>query len=409
METRLLTAKEVTKLQPGSLVIAVFTTDSKRYRAKIEKIVTNNDGKRSFKVRYIDYGNSSEVEVSQLYTWEPLLEAVPAQAICCKLNDLKVFVEPILPGTKMAEHFANSMKHFSPLKMKVKEILRSREDILKGKRISSELVVNLECHSSAENILKKLTVFPVLNGIMNVENISTSGGQSLNNLVLSKDRLDIIGEGQAVPGVSVPPPPDHLKHCPLSCDTLSEFSLPAHPAVAFSVDKVSKWLPCLDRDIEDVSADQVKIEEDKSVKKKKKPLPKEPEFSKSAATRRKLISDAKKDCGSGESEKAIPATKEKSHTESTMMRKKDDHLFPSQDIRKFKEVASCSVPELSYYKDDLIREAFTEVSNVRENPTEINQKVEIGSEITNDNRPPPKWSFQEIEVSFNIAMSSLYN
>ena len=397
METRLLTATEVTKLQPGSLVIAVFTTDSKRYRAKVEKIVTNND-RRSFKVRYIDYGNSSEVEVSQLYTWEPLLEAVPAQAICCKLKDLKVFVEPILPGTKTSEYFANSMKHFSPLKMRVKEILRSRENILKGKRISTELVVNLECHSSGENILKKLTAFPVLNEIMNVENISTSGGQSLNNLVLSKDRLDIIGDGQAGPGVSVPPPPDHLKHCPLSCDTLSEFSLPAHPAVAFSVDKVSKWLPCLDRDIEDVSADQVTTEEDRAFKKPKKPLPKEPEFSKSAATRRKLISEAKKDCGSGESEKAISAPEEKSRTESSMMRKNDDHLFPSQDIRKFKEVASCSDPETPYPKDDLIRKIFTEVPEVLQNPTEINEKVKMGSEITNDNRPPPKWKFQDIEV-----------
>ena len=402
METRLLTATEVTKLQPGSLVIAVFTTDSKLYRAKVERIVTNNDGKRSFKVRYIDYGNSSELEVSQLYTWEPLLEAVPAQAICCKLKDLKVFVEPILPGTKTSEHFANSMKHFSPLKMRVKEILRSREDILKGKRISTELVVNLECHSSGENILKKLTVFPVLSEIMNVENISTSGGQSLNNLVLSKDRLDIIEENRAVPGVSVPPPPDHLKLCPLSCDTLSEFSLPAHPAVAFSVDKVSKWLPCLDRDIENVSADQVKIEEDRVFKKTKKPLPKEPEFSKSAATRRKLISDAKKDCGSGESEKAISATEEKSRTESSMIRKKDDHLFPSQDIRKFKEVASCSDPETPNCKDDLIREVFTEVPELLENLMEINKKVKMGGEITNDNRPLHKWKFQDIEVILDI-------
>ena len=402
METRLLTATEVIRLQPGSLVIAVFTTDSKLYRAKVERIVTNNDGKRSFKVRYIDYGNSSELEVSQLYTWEPLLEAVPAQAICCKLKDLKVFVEPILPGTNTAEHFANSMKHFSPLKMRVKEILRSREDILKGKRISTELVVNLECHSSGENIFKKLTVFPVLSEIMNVENISTSGGQSLNNLVLSKDRLDIIEENRAVPGVSVPPPPDHLKLCPLSCDTLSEFSLPAHPAVAFSVDKVSKWLPCLDRDIENVSADQVKTKKDNVVKKTKNLLPKEPEFSKSAATRRKLISDAKKDCGSGESEKAISATKEKSRTESSMMIKKDNHLFPSQDIRKFKEVASCSDPETPNCKDDLIKEVFTEVPELLENLMEINKKVKMGGEITNDNRPLHKWKFQDIEVILDI-------
>ena len=393
METRLLTATEITKLEAGSLVIAVFEKDSRRYRAKVEKIVTHNDGKKSFKVRYIDYGNSDEVEASQLYTWEPLLEAVPSQAICCRLKDLKVFVAPILPGTKMAEHFTNSMKHISPLKMRVQEILYSREHILRGKRISTELVVNLECHSSGQNILNKLTEYSVFNEVMNVEKIFTSGGPTLN--------LDIIGVDQTVPAVSVPPPPDHLKHCPLSRDNLIEFSLPTDPALAFSVDKVSKWLPCLDRGLEDdsVSGDQVTIEEDKVFKKPKKPLPKEPEFGKSAAAKRKLISNAKKVCGSGESDRATGISKTD-----------DGSLFPSQDIRKFKEVVTCPASGLDIRKDeDLVKEESTKVIEGDNNPSEqiisTNKILDMEEGITNDGPPLTQWKFQDIEVSLKVFLA----
>ena len=406
MDSPRLTASEVSKLQPGRLVIAVFQTDSQRYRAKVEKIVTGNDGKRSFKVRYIDYGNSGEVEGSHLFTWEPLLEAVPAQAICCRLKDLKVFVEPILPGTKIAEHFANSLKHFGPLKMRVNEILRVRDTTFQDKRIATELVVTLSSHSSGENILKKLTVYPVLSEIMNVEDISTSGGPSLNNLVLSKDRLDNIVEGSAVPSVSVPPPPEHLKHCPLSCDTLSEFSLPAHPAVAFSVDKVSKWLPCLDGDIDQTSK---KVD----IKKLRKPLHKEPEFSQSAADRKKLISDAKKGCGSGESESATDtsALNKKCVTDSLTQRQNAECLFPSQDIRKFEEVVSHSVPDLSK-EDDLVREDSEEVLNgiPSRQIVSTDKMLDTGRTRTNDNQSLPARKFQEIEVNkcFSILIQSLF-
>ena len=415
MDSPRLTASEVSKLHPGSLVIAVFKTDSQRYRAKVEKIATGNDRKRSFKVRYIDYGNSGEVEGSQLYTWEPLLEAVPAQAICCRLKDLKVFVEPILHGTKMAEHFSNSLKHFGPLKMTVNEILRVRGNTFQEKRIATELVVTLSSHSSGENIFKKLTVYPVLNEIMNIEDISTSGGQSANNLVLSKDPLDIIGECSAVPGVSVPPPPDHLKHCPLSCDTLSEFSLPPHPAVSFSVDKVSKWLPCLDGDIDDprlgnrVNSKSV----DESFKKLRKPL-KEPEFSQSAAERKKLISDAKKVCAGGKSDRATDtsALEKKFVKDPLKQRKNSECVFPSQDIRKFEEVVSHSVPDLRK-ENDLLREEPADVCKVDKNPSEqiisTNDRMldtGTGRAVTNDQLSLPARTFQDIEVNLKMLFNS---
>ena len=398
MDSPRLTASEVSKLQPGRLVIAVFQTDSQRYRAKVEKIVTGNDGKRSFKVRYIDYGNSGEVEGSHLYTWEPLLEAVPAQAICCRLKDLKVFVEPIVPGSKIAEHFANSLKHFGPLKMRVNEILRVRDTTFQEKRIDTELVVTLSSHSSGENILKKLTVYPVLSEIMNVEDIYTSGGQSHNNLVLSKDRLDNIVEGSAVPSVSVPPPPEHLKHCPLSCDTVSEFSLPAHPAVAFSVDKVSKWLPCLDGDIDQTRYGIQVTNQKVDIKKLRKPLHKEPEFSRSVADRKKMISDAKKVCGSEESESATDtsALDKKFVTDSLTQRQNAECLFPSQDIRKFEEVVSHSVPDLSK-DDDLDREDSEEVLNGIPSRQIISTEKMLDTR-TNDNQSLPARKFQEIEV-----------
>ena len=397
MDSPRLTASEVSKLQPGRLVIAAFQTDSQRYRAKGEEIGTGNDGNRGFKVRYIDYGNSDEVEASQLYTWEPLLEAVPAQAICCRLKDLKVFVEPILPGTKIAELFANSLKHFGPLKMRVNEILRVRDDTFQEKRIDTELVVTLSSHSSGENILKKLTVYPVLSEIMNVEDISTSGGQSLNNLVLSKDRLDNI----VVPSVSVPPPPEHLKHCPLSCDTVSEFSLPAHPAVAFSVDKVSKWLPCLDGDIDQTRHGKQVTSKKMDIKKLRKPLHKEPEFSRSVADRKKMISDAKKVCGSEESESATDtsALDKKFVTDSLTQRQNAECLFPSQDIRKFEEVVSHSVPDLSK-DDDLVREDSEEALNgiPSRQIVSTDKMLNTGRTRTNDNKSLPARKFQEIEV-----------
>ena len=340
METPPLTTPEIERLQEGSLVISVFKTDSRRYRAKVEKILIIGS-KKKIKVRFIDYGNSSEVETEHLFAWEPLLEVVSAQAICCRLKDLQVFEEPILPGSEAAEHFTNSMKKIGALKMSVKEILRGRDKVFHSQKMSTELVVNLESYSNGENVVKRLKANPVLDRIIDISNISSSFGHSLFDHAhdLSNDRLAIIGGAAAAPVASVPPPPDHLRDCPLSSDVVAEFSSSVHPEVSFSVDKVSKWLGRTSEGLTEAQETRMK-KECVFIKDEAKSRSKEPEFSKSAAARRKLISEAKKVGLSGDSEKAVEisasASKEKISKKVPSVSK--GGIFPSNDIRKVKEL-----------------------------------------------------------------------
>ena len=321
-------------------MISVFKTDSRRYRAKVEKILTNGS-KKKFKVRFIDYGNSSEVETEHLFAWEPLLEVVSAQAICCRLKDLQVFEEPILPGSETAEHFTNSMKKIGALKMSVKEILRGRDKVFHSQKMSTELVVNLESYSNGENVVKRLKANPVLDRIIDISNISSSFGHSLFDHAhdLSNDRLAIIGGAAAAHVASVPPPPDHLRDCPLSSDVVAEFSSSVHPEVSFSVDKVSKWLGRTSEGLTEAQETRMK-KECVYIKDEAKPRSKEPEFSKTAAARRKLISEAKKVGLSGDSEKAveISASASKEKISKKVPSVSNGGIFPSNDIRKVKEL-----------------------------------------------------------------------
>ena len=213
--------------------------------------------------------------------------------------------------------------------------------------MSTELVVNLESYSNGENVVKRLKANPVLDRIIDISNISSSFGHSLFDHAhdLSNDRLAIIGGAAAAPVASVPPPPDHLRDCPLSSDVVAEFSSSVHPEVSFSVDKVSKWLGRTSEGLTEAQETRMK-KECVFIKDEAKSRSKEPEFSKSAAARRKLISEAKKVGLSGDSEKAVEisasASKEKISKKVPSVSK--GGIFPSNDIRNVQEIKSLVKP-----------------------------------------------------------------
>ena len=74
-----MTYPELAALNPGSMVVAVYPVDGRRYRAKVEEIEEEGE-RRIFMVRYVDYGNVTRVGAGDLFHWDSLLEVIPAQA-----------------------------------------------------------------------------------------------------------------------------------------------------------------------------------------------------------------------------------------------------------------------------------------------------------------------------------------
>ena len=105
-----LTAPDLASLHVGSLVIAAYTEDGRRYRAKVEEVGEKGE-ERVFRVRYIDYGNVSQVGLGDLFKWDPVLEIIPPQAFCCRLRESKMmFKKPIAVRTSEAARFLLLMK-----------------------------------------------------------------------------------------------------------------------------------------------------------------------------------------------------------------------------------------------------------------------------------------------------------
>jgi len=70
---------QIQSLVVGGLILARYSDDGNVYRARVVKVVDN-----TVTVRYIDYGNAEEgLLQSSLYTWDPALEVIPAQALLC--------------------------------------------------------------------------------------------------------------------------------------------------------------------------------------------------------------------------------------------------------------------------------------------------------------------------------------
>ena len=103
------------------------------YRAKIEKVTqasrTIGGDILSFRVRYIDYGNTCEVGPEHLYVWDENLQIIPAQAVSCKLESRKIFTRPLQVGSAEYLEFTKILKLSNPLTIKVRKVLRAKTSV----------------------------------------------------------------------------------------------------------------------------------------------------------------------------------------------------------------------------------------------------------------------------------------
>ena len=112
--------------QLGSLCCAQYSQDGAWYRAKVLQV----QGPKA-KVRFIDYGNSEVVEVSQLKQLDPSVSSEVPMAICCALAD----AEPVAGSqwSQDAVHIFSRIVLDKPLKCIV-------EDVEVGKAVTVSLI-----------------------------------------------------------------------------------------------------------------------------------------------------------------------------------------------------------------------------------------------------------------------------
>ena len=177
-----LTAPEVASLSVGSLVIAAYPQDGWRYRAKVEEIEEKGE-ERIFRVRYIDYGNTSQVGFSDLFQWNPVLEVIPAQAFVCRLRESKMmFKNSVVLRTPDAARFLLFMKVWSPFHMVVSKVRRPREKIFSMRKCKEpEIVVDLVARDGIL-VSKKLSSSPVRHLLrkVDVSSLNSTASPSVN-------------------------------------------------------------------------------------------------------------------------------------------------------------------------------------------------------------------------------------
>ena len=177
-----LTAPEVASLSVGSLVIAAYPQDGSRYRAKVEEIEEKGE-ERIFRVRYIDYGNTSQVGLCDLFQWNPVLEVIPAQAFVCRLRESKMmFKNPVVMRTPDATKFLLLMKVWSPFQMVVSKVRRPREKIFSLRKCKEpDIVVDLVARDGIL-VSKKLSSSPLKHLLRKVEvsSLNSTTSPSLN-------------------------------------------------------------------------------------------------------------------------------------------------------------------------------------------------------------------------------------
>ena len=284
---------EIKQLKVGSLVIATYPADFKKYRAVIEEITKSDrrgEGK-TYHVRFLDYGNTSEVAAKDLHSWHQFLERVPPQAVCCKLKAADLFTTSVRPGSREMAEFSSVVKAANPLNMRIHSVLRRRVAMFKeGElRVSGpEVVVSLTT-CGGENIMNKLRCSAIFRGHIGEPcGESASGSSHIKSYATLKpenlDRLDHLN-----PSHTRAPEPIHLLGSEAAAVLRSEPTV-LHPAeqrnVDEGVDKVYKWLQSDQRCIaEDHHKKQVLT--DNSLKFD------EPTLSKSMEAKGKTIKDAK--------------------------------------------------------------------------------------------------------------------
>ena len=185
MDSVPLTAPEVASLSVGSLVIASYPQDQDggwRYRAKVEEIEERGE-ERIFRVRYIDYGNASQVGPCDLFQWNPVLEVIPAQAFACRLRECKMmFKHPVVMRTPEAARFLLLMKVWSPFQMVVSKVRRPRERIFSSRKCKEpEIVVDLVARDGIL-VSKKLSTSPLKHLLRKVDisSLNSTTSPSIN-------------------------------------------------------------------------------------------------------------------------------------------------------------------------------------------------------------------------------------
>ena len=228
-------------MREGSNIIAMYLVDKQLYRAKVEQVKIA-DGKRSFLVRFIDYGNVSQVEDKHLYPWDPVFELIPPQAICCKLRNVEVFKTSFLAGSRDQEEFVKFMLRNNPFHLTVHQVYETRDFLFKCSVISSpELSVDL-LTSAGQNVVSKLKMSAHFKDLV-VDQSSSSKFTSSSSKLLKRNKLDFLDP--EIPSQLVKAPdPIHLKDAPLDSLKEDETDLsPVHPIVAsIAVEKVHMWL-----------------------------------------------------------------------------------------------------------------------------------------------------------------------
>ena len=141
----------------GSLVLAKYE-DGEIYRAKVEQM---SDDEKSVRVRYIDYGNCGLLESSDLFTWEPMLNLLPAQAVSCRLQDLKPeWIKQENFSQEQKKEFVAVMKNSGKLKMNVIKRLRTPNFLLDTEEDSSagpELEVSVHEAEAGADLTCRMT------------------------------------------------------------------------------------------------------------------------------------------------------------------------------------------------------------------------------------------------------------
>ena len=240
-------------MRVGSNVIAMYEVDQQLYRAKVEQVNLDSSGGKTFQIRFIDYGNVSEVEAVHLFQWDPIFEIVPPQAVYCKLRNADCFKTTFAPGSREEEEFAKFMIRNNPFHLTVHQVYETRDILFRSSSVSSpELSVGLQTKSGYDVVSKlKMSKFfkdhflDKASAAADSSNFNSSSGK-----ILKRNNLDFLE--QEIPSKLIKPPePVHLKDVPDDIENEQENpSSPVHPIVAsMAVEKVHMWL---ERDYEDV-------------------------------------------------------------------------------------------------------------------------------------------------------------
>ena len=223
-------------------MIAIYPVDNQMYRGKIEKRIQVSSGSSSssmdsvptFRVRYIDYGNICDVSGSQLYSWDEVLEIIPAQAVSCKLDTMKIFTKPLKVGTEV-KAFEEVLKQSNPVSIKVRKVLRPRDGVFNSEIVQKtpELVVDI-FDSQGENIVEKIRSCTHLGRLIRDHSLmkSSCGGSS----VAVQSRITSSSSRRYHP-----PKPEHLNSEERVDFDLEEAGL-TEAGFSKSVERVEGWL-----------------------------------------------------------------------------------------------------------------------------------------------------------------------